>query len=105
MTRQEKPEGVYKFTSATADSNGLFLLVFEVIAIFVLYCITADYGINQFRLKNITMRIHENKHGIHFYATDSNRFTLPHAGVLVARAGGKTPPDIAPKYLYCSKVT
>ena len=51
MTRQEKPEGVYKFTSATADSNGLFLFVFEVVAIFVLYCIKADYGINQFRLK------------------------------------------------------
>ena len=91
MTRQEKPEGVYKFTSATADSNGLFLFVFEVVAIFVLYCITADYGINQFCL---TVGIHGNKHEIHFYATDSNRFTLPHAGVLVARAGGKTPPDM-----------
>ena len=90
MTRQEKPEGVYKFTSATADSNGLFLFVFEVVAIFVLYCIKADYCINHFCL---TVGIHENKHGIHFYATDSNRFTLPHAGVLVARAGGKTPPD------------
>ena len=79
-----------EFTSATADSNGLFLFVFEVVAIFVLYCITADYGINQFCL---TVGIHENKHEIHFYATDSNRFTLPHAGVLVARAGEKTSPD------------
>ena len=39
------------------------------------------------------MGIHENRNLKEADATDSNRFTLPHAGVLVAGAGGKTPPD------------